>query len=644
MFAARRSRLITLLVTGALVAGSVAGAGPAMAVPPVDSADGAETEVPVLTNEEAEVVDTTQVEGVEPEVDSPADFPLAEQLARTSRVVGGAPTAITSVPWQVALLDTSQPNNYLAQFCGGTILSANWILTAAHCVDNMNPGQIRVLAGTANLSSTSLSGVAVGSIVIHSSYNPVSLENDIALLRLSSRLIPSENVVPINIPAGRPGGGTSATISGWGLTCYVDEFGDWYLPCGSEVWPSTLQAAQVSIQSDAACRTELGSADYLALAMLCASTPDYWVDTCQGDSGGPLAYFSEGRWYLAGITSWGFGCGWISPGVYTNVGNYKSWIEANAPNLPPPGFPSSSRLSGGDRFDTAVAISQSEFTDPSVVDTVVLATGYGFADALSAASLATKLGGPLLLTQPDVLTAATEREIARLDPSRVIIVGGEPAVGAPVADRLSTLGYTVERLSGPDRFATSIAIAERGWGDSGAESVFLATGLNFPDALSASVAAAGEGMPVVLVNGGASSLTDAQLALLSELGADTAHIAGSAVVVSAGIEAQLDGLNSGSFAVSRYAGTDRINTSALIAQEFGTGGNPVYIAQGWNFPDALAGAAVAGARDGVLVLSQKECLSAGLRPVFQELRPASVTLLGGVPALSERVSRYEYCG
>lgn len=325
--------------------------------------------------------------------------------------------------------------------------------------------------------------------------------------------------------------------------------------------------------------------------------------------------------------------------VTANLPGYAPVTRSSAPVGIAPTPVASNRLDGADRFETAVKISQSEFKVPAAVDTVVIATAYGFADALSAAPLAAKLGGPLLLTQQDALNEHTRLELARLQPTRVILVGGEPAIGPAVEGHLRQLGYVVERLAGGDRFETSLRIAEQ-WPAGSSTEAFIATGRDYPDALAAGAVAAGKEVPVILVDGAATTLAPDVEQRLSEIGVRTAYLAGSSVAVSNGIEQRLRGAG---FSVQRFAGADRFDTAARIADHFGTKGRAVYLASGVNFPDALAGAVVAGRQDAALMLTRPECLVYEAAPVITRLEVTRVTLLGGTPALSEAVRWYSIC-
>jgi secreted trypsin-like serine protease len=249
-----------------------------------------------------------------------------------ARIVGGSNYSITQAPWQVALIDAHAGNNFAGQFCGGSIYSQYWIITAAHCVTDASASNIRILAGRATLG-TDLSPLAVSQILIHPAYNDDTLANDIALIRLATPLTFSSSVAAIELATSIPKAGSPAVITGWGDTWIQSGTGFVWNYYGSPRFPDHLQGATVAIQSNSFCAGEWGS-DFNSTMMVCSAVPGYWKDVCFGDSGGPLAVNSGGRWALAGVTSFGSGCAWSSAGVYANVANYRSWIIANAAGFP----------------------------------------------------------------------------------------------------------------------------------------------------------------------------------------------------------------------------------------------------------------------------------------------------------------------
>lgn len=304
-----------------------------------------------------------------------------------------------------------------------------------------------------------------------------------------------------------------------------------------------------------------------------------------------------------------------------------------------------SRLWGTNRYETAVEISR-QF-EPGV-PVVYLATGTNYPDALSAASAAAVQLGPLLLTTPGTLPQVVRDELVRLDPELVVIVGGEGVVSAAVESQVVSVlppATTVRRDAGVDRYETSRIIAERGQfpPDRGGNIpvVFIATGRDFPDALSASAAAGAEGAPVVLVDGAAAGLDSATQALLDRFGVDQLVIAGGTGVVSTGIEdAQIVLL--GVPNVTRLKGADRYSTSVDINTRF-TSESTAYLATGLGFADALAGAALAGNLGSPLYVVPGRCVPAAVLTDFGRLGTTKVVLLGGAGVLTNNVFNLVSC-
>lgn len=166
-------------------------------------------------------------------------------------------------------------------------------------------------------------------------------------------------------------------------------------------------------------------------------------------------------------------------------------IEALVPGV------SVERAEGPDRYSTAAALSASAF-EPGV-PVAYVATGLDFPDALAAGAAGAHFGGPVLLTKGASLNAAAAAELARLQPKRIVVVGGTSVVSTTAEQQLRSLAPEVVRLAGMDRYETSRAVARDMRGSREAEMVALATGTNFPDALSAGPAVAALGGSLVLV-------------------------------------------------------------------------------------------------------------------------------------------------
>ena len=298
--------------------------------------------------------------------------------------------------------------------------------------------------------------------------------------------------------------------------------------------------------------------------------------------------------------------------------------------------PAVNRISGTDRYQTSVKVAQKAF--PTTAPVVFVATGTGFADALAAAAPAAKLGGPLLLTDPLGLLASVKSEIQALHPSTIYIVGGTGAISTTVEQQLKPLAATVTRVAGADRFDTARKVINVAFPMTMTK-VYVATGMNFPDALSASAAAGAAGLPVLLVNGTKSSLDQATTDFLSSHGANAFTVIGGPNVVSAGIATQLGA----SGPVKRIFGGDRYTTSQLINSDAFTSGTAAYFATGTQFADALSGAVLAAVKGSPLYVVNPVCVPDGSEADLAGRGVTAVTLIGGTGALSPAVAAMHNC-
>ncbi|MFF2999875.1 S1 family peptidase [Streptomyces sp. NPDC057950] len=227
-------------------------------------------------------------------------------VAAPQPIVGGTTTTTTAYPFMMQITDASQN-----QFCGGTLVAADKVVTAAHCMVGETTSSVRVVGGRTYLNGTNGTVSKVGKIWINPGYTDATNGDDVAVLTLSTAMsyTPASYVASTN--TGVYAAGTTARIVGWGTT--------------SENGSSSnqLRTATVPVVSDSSCRSSYGS-DYVASDMVCAGYPNGGTDTCQGDSGGPLLIGGV----LAGITSWGNGCAEAGhPGVYTRLTTFSNLVK-----------------------------------------------------------------------------------------------------------------------------------------------------------------------------------------------------------------------------------------------------------------------------------------------------------------------------
>ncbi|ROP49062.1 MULTISPECIES: cell wall-binding repeat-containing protein [unclassified Rathayibacter] len=302
---------------------------------------------------------------------------------------------------------------------------------------------------------------------------------------------------------------------------------------------------------------------------------------------------------------------------------------------------SSARISGSDRYGTSVASTQS--VDPGV-PVLYIASGGGWADALSAAPAAAVQGGALLLTDPDQLFPVTSAEITRLAPKKVVVVGSELTVSAAVFQQIDAVAGTVVRIGGTDRYDTSRKIVADAFPAGSAEDVFLATGGNFPDALSVGPVAGRLGEPVLLVDGANAALDAATRAAVSRLDPTTAVVLGQEPSISAGIQAELTSAGLVD-RTTRIGGESRYATSRLINEAYAPAEltDTTYLASGEGFADALSGAAIAAAAGSPISLSRPTCVPAETVDSLKRLHLDYAVVLGSELTLSAEVGRVAAC-
>ena len=234
-----------------------------------------------------------------------------------TKIMKGRSASFGDRPWQVGLLNASIPDPLYAHFCSGTLITDQWVVTAAHCVAGRQGTELMVLVGTKSLNLGGRKKQVI-SVVVHGAYDPHTRENDLALLFLDSPTAIFPPQFPsIEVEQRLVDDQEKVTISGWGNTY---DFG---------VKSLDLMETEAPLVSPQLCSEPDSHGQSLKATMLCAGYEDGRTDACDGDSGGPATVREYGQEFLIGVKSWG-DCGAPKKyGVFTRVAPYVGWIRAN---------------------------------------------------------------------------------------------------------------------------------------------------------------------------------------------------------------------------------------------------------------------------------------------------------------------------
>ncbi|WP_066172844.1 cell wall-binding repeat-containing protein [Bacillus marinisedimentorum] len=280
------------------------------------------------------------------------------------------------------------------------------------------------------------------------------------------------------------------------------------------------------------------------------------------------------------------------------------------------------RISGSNRYDTSIEISKEGWNS---ADTVILAVGNNFPDALSGAPLAHNLNAPILLTDSKTIPSGVLSEISRLGATNAIILGGKNAISENVIDVLEKKGINVKRVAGKDRYETSLKITNMMTDK--ANTAVIAYGKNFPDSLAIAPFASQKGYPILLTE----KDTIPEETKLALKGIERTIVVGGKGVISDKVVSQLP-------SPTRVAGGDRYETSANIAQRFGSSFKPVYLTNGNQFADALTGSVLAAKNGTPVVLVKKEAIPDSVTKLLNANTVTDLTLIGGNGVISSNIT------
>lgn len=281
------------------------------------------------------------------------------------------------------------------------------------------------------------------------------------------------------------------------------------------------------------------------------------------------------------------------------------------------------RIRGTNRYETSIEVSRQGWES---ADTVIIARGDDYADALAGVPLAYHMDAPILLTPKNRLLGSTLDEIKRLGAKKVYILGGTGAVSDQILTDLGKAGLSAERISGKNRFETAVAIAKK-MAPNGVDQVIIANGLNFPDTLSIASYAAKSGIPILLTT--TNSLSKATKDAIDQLGIKSTIVVGGKSAVSDNVKNSLPN-------ATRISGANRFETNIEIAKVFGGNQKFIYLATGMDFADALTGAVLAAKDDtGVLLVSRN--LPNIVKDYILEEKIVRINVFGGTVAVSDHI-------
>lgn len=311
----------------------------------------------------------------------------------------------------------------------------------------------------------------------------------------------------------------------------------------------------------------------------------------------------------------------ISTTLFNGISAYAINIEEDIPVITNR-LPSDDK---GDRYDTAIAISKNGWSDGA--STVVLVTGSDYPDALSATPLAKKYNAPILLTKTNEIPTKVIEEIKRLKANKIIIVGGNGVISDKVEEEVKSIVKNVDRITGNDRYDTAVNVAKILGVENG---VAVAYGLNYSDALSMAPLAADLSIPILLTR--TDEVNEKVEQFIKDKNIPVSYVVGGEGVISNSVMNEFK--NS-----KRISGANRYETNVEILKYFTSQLNydKAYVATGMNYPDALAGSALAAKTSSPLILTNNSVIEKSTLEHAKLQMSKEIYALGGSSIVGDNV-------
>ena len=231
-------------------------------------------------------------------------------IPHDSRIVGGVEATPGEFPWAIYLITGPYA-------CGASLITPDWVLTAAHCIDGQSPSNMSATIGRHDLNTSTGHTINIAQAIMHPNYNSSTFNNDIALLKLATPINDVTTIGLVTDDMTVDDAGNTMTVAGWGATSWQGPSSD------------VLLKVSMPIVTQAACSAAYGNG--ITSNMICAGVPEGGIDSCQGDSGGPMMVrnAADTAWLQAGVVSFGEECATAGYyGVYARVSQYTAWINS----------------------------------------------------------------------------------------------------------------------------------------------------------------------------------------------------------------------------------------------------------------------------------------------------------------------------